>query len=76
MYVYHKCPVAGHEFAKTMCLMAVMCVCVYTDICVYVTGNPVAGHEFAKTMCLMAVGTSLLRIEDQGIVPEIREQVV
>ena len=40
------------------------------------TGNPVAGHEFAKTMCLMAVGSSLLRIEDQGIVPEIREQAM
>jgi len=28
-----------------------------------------------KTMCLMAVGSSLLRINENGIVPEIREQV-
>ena len=38
--------------------------------------DKVCGHEFSKTMCLMAVGTSLLRIDDLGIIPEIREQAM
>jgi len=30
--------------------------------------------QFAAAMCLMAVGSSLMRIDDVGILPAIREQ--
>jgi hypothetical protein len=41
---------------------------------IWIKGNPVTSHEYAPSMCLMAVGNSLLRIDDTGILPEIREQ--
>ncbi len=32
--------------------------------------------QYVKAMCLMVVGSSLLRIDDNGILPEIREQAL
>ena len=41
---------------------------------VWLGGNPVCGHEFMRAAVLLAAGPALLRIDDRGIEPQLREQ--